>query len=91
MLYQGADECQECQFVVTLGGTGRLYSREGFQAKAKYIDRTSYEDRTGAGGGEVLIYSSGTLVPMAFRQLLEVQLKVISYFSRIRPAIEPDH
>ena len=38
--------------------------------------------QTGQGQGEkVLIYNSGTLVPMAFRQLLEAQVKVISYFS----------
>ena len=45
--------------------------------------------QTGQGqGGKVLIYSSGTLVPMAFWQLLEAQVKVISHFSSF-PALVP--
>ena len=66
-------------------GTEQQYSRQGSQAKPKYIDRTLREDKTGEGKrqkaeGRVPIYSSGTLVPMAFQQLFEVQGKVISHF-----------
>ena len=45
--------------------------------------------QTEQGQGEkVLIYNSGTPVPMAFRQLLEAHVKVISYFSSF-PALVP--